>query len=148
MWGGKQLYAFIGGGAAGAEQALTGAATIHTFTIPFRCIPIRCGVTMTTAMTTQAVTVKFTGAGGTAGNCGTLIIPVTGAVGECYYENTDYQLYSGSASTWLGALDEGDQVTVITSIPDGAPGTGGGIPWLLVEINPEQPANNTSMVAA
>ena len=146
MWGGKQLYAFIGGGAAGAAQSLTGAATIHTFTVPFRCIPIRCGVTITTAVITQAATVRFTGAAGTAGNCGTLIIPTSATAGKAYYENTDY--VAAGTGSWISSIDEGDQVTVIVSIPDGAPGTGAGIPWLIVEVNPDQPANNSSMVAA
>ena len=145
MWGGKQLFAFIGGGAAGAAQSLTGAATIHTFTIPFRCTPIRSGFTVTTAVTTQASTVKFTGAGGTAGNLGTLIIPTTATAGKVYYENTDY--VAAGSGTWLGSLDEGDQVTVVVSIPDGAPGSGAGIPWLLVEVNPDMPANNSAMNA-
>ena len=145
MIGGKPLFAFIGGGAAGAAQSLTGAATIHTFTVPFKCIPIRCGVTITTAVTTQASTVKFTGAAGTAGNCGTLIIPTTATANKVYYENTDY--VSAGTGLWAASLDEGDQVTVIVSIPDGAPGTGAGIPWLLVEISPETPANNSAMNA-
>ena len=143
MFGGKQLFAFVGGGAAGAAQLLTGNATIHTFTIPFRCIPIRCGFTMTTASTVGPSTVKFTGAGGTAGNCGTLTIPLTAAIGAAYYEATDY--VAAGTGSWLAALDEGDQVTVIVSGTTDA--TGAGIPWLLVEINPEQPGNNSAMVA-
>ncbi len=145
MIGGKPLFAFIGGGAAGAAELLTAANTIHTFTIPFKCIPIRCGVTVTTAVITYASTVKFTGAGGTAGNCGTLIVPITATAGKVYYENTDY-IDAGTGS-WLAALDEGDQVTVIVSVPDGTPGSGAGIPWLLVEVNPEMPANNSAMNA-
>jgi len=142
MFGGKQLYAFVGGGAAGAPFALTDG-TKHTFTIPFRCIPIRCGMTITTGSSVGPSTTKFTGAGGTAGNCGTLTIPLTATAGKCYYENTDY--VAAGTGAWLGVLDEGEQVTVIVSSSTDA--TGYGVCWLLVEINPEQPANNSSMVA-
>lgn len=156
MWGGKQLYAFIGGDTIGAEKVITGAATIFTFTIPFRCIPLRCGFTVTTAVTTEAATIKFTVVAGTvgevaavttAGGCGTLIIPhtITNQIGKAYYENTDY--VAAGTGAWLGSIDEGDQVQVNVTIPDGAPGAGGGVPWLLVEVNPEQPANNASMIA-
>ena len=142
MWGGKQLFAFIGGGAAGAAQVLSSGATIHTFTIPFKCTPIRCGFTLTAALTTSAAVVKFTGAGGTAGNCGALTFSPTAAIGKCYYENTDY--VADGSGLWLASLDEGEQVLVVVTTTDVA---GQGIPWLLVEINPEQPANNSAMVA-
>lgn len=155
MWGGKQLYAFLGGDTIGASKVITGAATIFTWTIPFRCIPLRCGFTVTTAVTTWASTISFTVVGGTVaaggatttvGGCGTLTVPVsTEGVGKAYYENTDY--VAAGTGAWVASLDEGDQVQVNVTIPLGAPGAGAGVPWLLVEINPEQPANNLSMIS-
>ena len=155
MWGGKQLYAFIGGDTLGIGKVITGAATIYTWAIPFRCIPLRCGFTVTAAVTTWASTISFTVVAGsvgavgsvtTVGACGTLTIPVsTTGVGKAYYEDTDY--VSAGTGAWTGAIDEGDMVQVNVTIPLGAPGTGAGIPWLLVEVNPEQPTNNSSMIA-
>lgn len=145
MWGGKQLYAFIGGTTVGAGVNLTAEnLTYHKFTIPFRCTPIRSGITLTTVMTTWAATLKFTGAGGTAGNCGTIIVPADGAVGAVYYEDTDPTI---TTPLWTTSLHEGDQVVVALTCPDGNPGTGAGVVWMLVEVNPEQPGNNSAMHA-
>ena len=142
MWGGKQLYAFIGGGAAGAAFALVNG-TVHTWTVPFRCRPIRCGMTITTDSSVGPSTTKFTGAGGTAGNCGTLTIPLTAVAGKAYYENTDY--VAAGTGSWLASLDEGEQVTVIVSGSTDA--SGYGVCWLIVEVDPDMPANNSAMVA-
>jgi len=151
MWGGKQLFAFIGGGAAGAAQALTSAADIHTWTIPFRCRPIRAGVSLTTTVASSvSVVVKFDKrptAGSDSsrgdGDVGTITIPTTAAAGKAYYENTDY--VAAGTGSWVETLNEGDQVVVqVATASDSA---GNGIPWLLVEVDPEQPANNTAMVA-
>jgi hypothetical protein len=152
MWGGKQLFAFIGGGAAGAAQALTSAADIHIWTIPFRCRPIRAGVSLTTTVSSSvSVVVKFDRrptAGSDSsrgdGDVGALTIPTTAAAGKAYYENTDY-VSTGTAGAWVATLDEGEQVVVQVVTPSDS--AGNGVPWLLVEIDPEQPGNNTAMVS-
>ncbi len=152
MWGGKHLFTFIGGGAAGAAQSLQAATgDIHIFTIPFRCRPIRCGVTITTLTnSTGNISVKFdrrptAGSDDSRGNgdVGTLTIATGKAAGACYYEDTDYVVAGTGA--WVATLDEGEQVVfeVITA----ATTAGEGIPWLLVEVDPELPANNSAMVA-
>ena len=144
MFGGKQLFAFIGGGTAGAAEALTSATTIHTWTVPFRCIPLRFGFTITTATVSNVnISVTCTGAGGTTGNCGTLTIPTAVDAGKAYYEDTDV-----GATVWTTSLDEGEQIVVAVATAAGGGGAAGaGVPWLLVEINPDRPANNSSMVA-
>jgi hypothetical protein len=142
---GKSMFYFIGGGAAGAAEALTSSTTIQTFTIPEKCKPIRAGVTITTSNGSKYVDVKFTGAGGTTGNCGIVRIPSDAVAGECYYENTDY--VDDGTGAWLGSLDEGEQV-IVTTVVEGASPTAYGIPWLKVELSPEMPANNSSMVEA
>ncbi len=151
MWGGKQLFAFIGGGAAGAAQSLGSATDIHTFTIPFRCKPIRAGFTMTqTVSGGVSPVVKFdrrpTAGSDTSrgdGDVGTLTIGATRAQGYAVYEATDYK--DDGTGSWVASLDEGDQVVVEVTTASSA--NGQGIPWLLVEVNPEQPANNSMMVA-
>ena len=151
MIGGKPLFAFIGGGAAGAAQALTGAVDIHTFTIPFKCKPIRAGVTlMTTVSSSASAVVKFdrrpTAGDDTSrgdGDVGTLTIPTTAAAGKAYYENTDY--VDAGTGKWVDYLDEGEQVVV--QVTTAATSAGAGVPWLLVELFPEMPGNNSSMVA-
>ena len=154
MWGGKQLFAFIGGGAAGAVQSLTTGAptTIQTWTIPFRCRPIRCGFTLTTAVTVQSAILRFdvvnrtvaaVAQTTTTGACGTITMPVsTEGIGKAYYENTDY--VAAGTGAWDATLDEGDQVIARVTQASTA---GAGIPWLVVEVDPEQPANNSSMIA-
>jgi hypothetical protein len=90
MWGGKEPFAFIGGGAAGAAQLLTSAADIHIWTIPFRCKPIRAGVTITTTISSSvSVVVKFdrrptAGSDSSRGNgdVGTITIPTAAAAGK------------------------------------------------------------------
>ena len=139
MWGGKQLFAFIGGGAAGAAQVTTTNGTIHTWTIPFRCTPIRAGVTVTVAPGTAAPVLTF----GAAGICGIVVVPTTASANGVYYQDTDY--VAAGTGVWTNAIDEGDQVAVVVS--NQSTSTGSVIPWLLVEINPEQPANNAAMVA-
>jgi hypothetical protein len=151
MIGGKPLFAFIGGGAAGAEQLLTSAADIHTFTIPFKCKPIRAGVTITTTVSSAAsVVVKFdrrpTAGSDTNrgdGDVGTITIAKTAAAGKAYYENTDY--VDAGTGEWVDYLDEGEQVVV--QVTTASTSAGKGIPWLLVELFPEMPGNNSAMVA-
>jgi hypothetical protein len=151
MWGGKHLHEFTGGGAAGASQALTSATTIHTWTIPFRCRPIRIGFTLTTAVTIQSAIARFdvinktTAAVAqttTSGGCGTITMPIsTAGIGKCYYQETDY--VDAGTGAWKALLYEGDQVAVVVSQASTA---GAGIPFLVVEIDPEQPANNAAMI--
>ena len=151
MFGGKQIVPLIGGGAAGAAQSLGSAADIHIFTIPFRCKPIRVGFTLTTTVSGGvAPVVKFdkrpTAGSDTDrgdGDVGTLTFSATGAAGKAYYENTDYK--EDGTGSWVGTLNEGDQVVVQVSTASG--GNGAGIPWLLVEPELERPANNSAMVS-
>ena len=151
MFGGKQLFAFIGGGAAGAAQALTSATDIHIFTIPFRCKPIRAGFTITTTVSSYvSAVVKFdrrpTAGSDTSrgnGDVGALTIVTTTAAGKAVYENTDY--VDAGTGAWVASLDEGEQVVV--EVTTAATSAGAGVPWLLVEINPERPANNSAMVS-
>ncbi len=151
MWGGKQLHEFTGGGAAGAAQNFQSGTTIHTWTIPFKCRPIRAGVTLTIAVTIQSAILRFdvinktiaaVAQTTTSGGCGTLTVPVsTAGIGKAYYQETDY--VDAGTGTFKGFLYEGDQVAVVVSQTSTA---GSGIPWLVVEIDPEQPANNGSMI--
>ena len=151
MWGGKHLFTFIGGGAAGAAQSMASTGDKHIFTIPFRCRPIRCGLTITTLTnSTGNIVVKFdrrptAGSDGSRGDgdVGTLTIATAKAAGVCYYENTDY--VAAGTGSWVATLDEGEQVVV--QVITAATTAGEGIPWLLVEVDPEQPANNSAMVA-
>lgn len=137
MWGGKQLYAFIGVGTTGISLVTTTNGTIWTFAIPFRCTPIRAGVTVIVAPGTAAPVLTF----GAAGICGTITVPTTSSANECYYDDTDY--VAAGTGEWTNTLDEGDTVAVVVS--NQSTSTGTVVPWLLVEINPEQPANNTAM---
>lgn len=151
MFGGKQVFAFIGGGAAGAAQVLTSAADIHIFTIPFRCRPIRVGFSLTTTVSSSvSAVVKFDKrptAGSDSsrgdGDVGTLTIPTAAAAGKAYYENTDYK--EDATGAWVGTLNEGDQVVV--QVTTASTSAGAGIPWLIVEPDLERPANNSAMVA-
>lgn len=149
MWGGKQIFAFIGGGAAGAAQLLTSAADIHVWTIPFRCRPIRLGFTVTTTVN-GAATLRCdkrptagSDVGRGTGDVGTLTIPTTTAQGKSVYENTDF--VAAGTGAWAEYLKEGQQAVVV--IGSASAVAGQGIPWLLVEVDPEQPANNTAMSA-
>ena len=152
MWGGKQLFAFLGGGAAGAVESVATTGEKHRWVIPFRCRPIRVGFTITTAITVTTAILRFdvinrtvaaVAQTTTEGACGTISMPVsTSGVGKCYYENTDYS-DSGSPA-WDAILEEGDIVIAYVSQ---AATAGEGIPFLVVEIDPEQPANNSSMVS-
>jgi hypothetical protein len=152
MIGGKPLFAFIGGGTAGAAQALTSTGDIHTFTIPFKCKPIRAGVTLTTTVSSSvSAVVKFDrrptagldDASRGDGDVGTLTIPTAAAAGKAYYENTNY--VDAGTGKWVDYLDEGEQVVV--EVETAATSAGAGVPWLLVELFPEMPGNNSSMVA-
>ena len=151
MWGGKQIKAFVGGGAAGAAQLLTSAADIHVWTIPYRCRPIRFGFTITTTVSSAVSAVlrcdkrptAGSDVGRGSGDLGTLTIPTTAAAGKAYYENTDF--VAAGTGAWAEYLKEGQQAVAV--VGTAATVAGQGIPWLLVEVDPEQPANNTAMVA-
>ncbi len=152
MIGGKPLFAFIGGGAAGAAQALTSATDIHVFTIPFKCIPIRAGVVITTTISSTGNTVvKFdkrptagSDVGRGDGDVGTLTIATGKVAGTVAYEDTDF--VDAATGAWVSSLNEGDQVVV--QVVTAASSAGQGVPYLLVEISPEMPANNSAMFAA
>ncbi len=148
MWGGKQLFAFVGNDTDGVIT-LTTPASKYSFYIPFRCRPIRSGVTVTTVLS-GAATVAFdrqpyAGAATERGNgdCGYITIPTTTAAGYVIYDETNY--YDGvtaGAGTWIEYLNEGDAVVfeLISAATSGA-----GVPWLIVEVDPEMPANNAAM---
>lgn len=148
MWGGKHLFTFVGGGAAGLPCSLTAGTDLHVFTIPFRCRPIRSGITLTTTINSAANTVvKFDHrptAGSDAsrgdGDLGTLNIVTTTAAGKAVYEDTD------NGTLWVTTMNEGDQVVV--QLITVASVAGAGVPWLVVEVDPEMPANNAAMIAA
>ncbi len=148
MFGGKQLYAFNCAVASGSEPALTSAADIYVWSVPFRCKPIRAGVTISTLTSSSvSIVVKFDRKQSTAtrgnGDIGVITIPTAIAVGASYYENTDY--VAAGTGTWAEYLHEGDQIIVeVTTASDSA---GKGLPWVLVEVDPEQPGNNSAMVA-
>ncbi len=145
MWGGKQLYAFV----YYTPITLTGAADKCSFYIPFRCRPIRSGVTVTTVLS-GAATVTFdrqpyAGAStdrGT-GDAGYITIPTTTAAGYVIYDETNY--YDGitaGTGNWIQTLNEGDAVVFVLS---SAASSGAGVPWLVVEVDPEMPGNNAAM---
>ena len=142
MFGGKQLYAFV----YYTPITWTGAADKCSFYIPFRCRPIRAGITTTTVLS-GAATVAFDRqpyAGAATdrgdGDCGNIVVPTTTAAGYVIYDETDYK--ADATGTWIQHLDEGDCVVVqLVS----AASSGAGIPWLVVEIDPEQPGNNSAM---
>ena len=149
MWGGRQLFAFVGGGAAGASITLTTNADKHTFIIPFKCKPIRSGVTITTVLSGAAVVAfdrqpaagSATGRGD--GDCGYITIPTTTAAGKVIYDKTNY--YEGitaGAGNWIESLNEGDAV-VFQLISEAT--SGAAVPFLIVEVDSEQPANNSAM---
>jgi len=137
MIGGKPLFALVGGDALGAPKAITTNGTIHTFTIPFKCVPIRAGFTVTTTVTVTSPVLTF----GASGLAGTLTIPVNTAAGKVVYDDTDY--VSAGTGEWAAYLDEGDTVAVVLTTQATA---GAGIVWLLVEISPEMPGNNSAMI--
>lgn len=150
MFGGKQLFAFVGGGAAGASITLTSNADKHTFIIPFKCRPIRSGVTITT-VTSGAAVVAFDrqpSAGSATdrgdGDCGYITIPSATAAGGVVYDKTNYSndIIAG-AGNWIASLNEGDAVVfqLVSAASSGA-----AVPWLIVEVEPEQPGNNSIMV--
>ena len=151
MWGGKHLFTFVGGGTIGAAQSFASTGDKHIFTIPFRCRPIRAGITITTQTnSTGNVVVKFDHrptAGSDVsrgdGDVGTITIPSAVAVNKVYYENTDY--VAAGTGSWIATANEGDQIVV--QCTTAATTAGEGIPWLIVEVDPEQPGNNSAMVA-
>jgi hypothetical protein len=138
MFGGKQLYAFIGTGTTGISLVTTTNGTIWTFAIPFRCTPIRAGVTVIVAPGTAAPVLTF----GAAGICGAITVPTAASANTVYYDETDYK--ADGTGTWAGTIDEGDTIAVVVS--NQSTSTGTVVPWLLVEVNPEQPGNNSAMI--
>jgi len=133
MIGGKPLFPII----ANSIESLTSNGTIHTFGIPCKCIPIRAGFIVTTTVTVTSPVLTF----GAAGLAGTLTIPVNTAAGKCVYDDTDY--IDAGTGEWVASLDEGDTVAVVLTTQATA---GAGIPFLLVELSPEMPGNNSAMV--
>ncbi len=146
MFGGKQLFAFV---AASAVSIHSSNADVHTFYIPFRCKPLQAGIRITTIVVSSANTVvKFDRVYGAAdtrgdGNVGELTIPTGTAVGKVAYTETDYNVI-GTSIDWVESLNAGDKVVV--EVVTLAVTTGEGVPYLLVEVDPERPANNTAMV--
>jgi len=138
MWGGKQLFVFTGVGTTGISLVTTSDGIIWTFTIPFRCIPIRAGVTVIVAPGTAPPTLTF----GAAGICGAITVPIAASANTVYYDDTDYK--DSGSPTWTNSLDEGD--TVAVTVSNHSTSTGTVVPWLLVEVNPDQPANNAAMI--
>jgi len=138
MWGGRQLKAYVGGGAIGAAESLASATTIHTFTMGQRCRPIAAGVVVTTIGTAQSAIVTFTSEGGTTSDCGKVTVTTSLADGYGVYQKTDYNI--GGAGTWVATLRRGQQVVVAVSQAN----TGGaGIPILIVEEDPDVFENET-----
>ena len=147
MWGGRQIVAL--GGEASAALSLTSTTDIWIIAVPFRCKPIRAGFTITTAITVTDAIINFdsiiytaTGSS-TRGNCdvGQITCPVGAYAYKCYYDNTDY--VAAGTGTWKGTLDEGDLIVVQVYQ---AATAGAGFPFVIVEVDPERPANNTNMV--
>ena len=146
MWGGKQIAALKLEGAAGAAINLT-AATMGYITIPFRCRPLMACLRITTQLSsTGDMTVTLTKT--STGDCGTLTIPNGAAATKTYYEETDYTSAAGTSPAWLGTLAQGDRLTVASAATSGSYSSGSGIVWVLVEVDPERPANNSNMVSA
>jgi hypothetical protein len=139
MWGGRQLKAYVGGGAAGAAQSLTSGATIHTFTMGQRCRPILAGIMVTTQCTVTPPVVNFTSGGGSTGDCGKITVPIAKAAGQGIFEKTDYNAIS--SCRWVTTLRRGQQVAVVVATPATA---GAGIPILIVEEDPDVPENEAS----
>ncbi len=139
-FGGKSFVRLIGDGTVGAAVALTSNATVFTFTIPCRSVPVRSEFVMTTGSATGPSLVTFTHA--STGDCGSLTIPLTATAGKIYYEHTDY--VSAATGTWIGVLDEGDRV--VCAVSGTTDTTGAGIPIMILEATPETPENYSSMV--
>ena len=144
MFGGKIFYAFTVGAADGL--ALSSEADIWIWSVPFKCKPIRVGVNVTTATSGNASVVKFdrkvSSASRGDGDVGTLTIPDATAIGACIYQDSDY--VAAGTGYWDEYLEEGDLVYVqVTTLV----ATGKVLPWLVVEIMPERPANNSGMTA-
>ena len=137
----KDTFAFMASGAAGAEQALTSAADIHTWVIPFRCTVKRIGLTVGTDISSGvSVIVNFDRTPKSDGTreaaFDSLTIPTATATGSVYYADI------GSVKT----LYEGDLVTVqVATASDSA---GAGRAWMLVDIQEDVAGNNTDMTAS
>lgn len=143
MWGGKQIAVLKLEDAKGAAISLTNA-TMGYITVPFRCRPVMflCRIT-TTLSCTSSMTVTCTKT--TTGDVGTLIIPTTTADTMTIYDETDYNALSTTCE-WLGTLAQGDRLTVVSALTSGSFSAGAGLLWVIVEVDPERPANVTTMV--
>ncbi len=146
MWGGKQQFAFT----YYTPITLTTNADKCSFYIPFRCRPIRAGFTVTTVLS-GAATVAFdrqpyAGAATSRGDgdCGYIVVPTTTAAGYVIYDETNYYdgITAATTGNWTNTLNEGDAV-VFQLVSEAT--SGAGVPWLVVEIDPEMPGNNASM---
>ncbi len=131
-------YAFLAGGAAGAEQALTSAADIHIWPIPFRCRVKRVGFTVGTDISASAAPVvdfdrtpKSDGTREAAFEQITLATTV--ATGSVYYADIGEEKL----------LYEGDLVTVQVSVASDSAGKGWA--WMLVDVLEDVAGNNTAM---
>lgn len=133
------VFAFMGSGAAGAEQALTSAADIHTWVIPFRCTVKRIGFTVGTDVSSStSVVIDFDRTPKSDGTRESafdqLTIPTGTATGTAYYADV------GSHKT----LYEGDLVTVqVSAASDSA---GAGRPWMLVDVLEDVAGNNADLI--
>lgn len=147
MFSGKIIYAFTVGTAT--PLASGSNADIWYWAVPFRCKPLRAGITVSgTAITSTADTVvKFDRIqdGSTRGNgdLGTITIDHDDdGIGTCHYEDSDY--VAAGTGAWAEYIHEGDVIAVEVTTAS----TSGGnslLPWLMVEVTPERPANNTAM---
>lgn len=133
------LFPLIGTGAAGAEVALTSAADVHTFVIPFKCEVVQVGVQVSTAISSSAsVVVEFDrtpkSAGAREAAFESVTIPTGVTAGVLYYAKPSTRKL----------LYEGDIVTVqVATASDSA---GKGYPIMLLKRIPEEAANNAAMV--
>jgi hypothetical protein len=148
MWGGKQLVQLGGQGTAVVSVASTGVK--YYIAVPYRCRPIRVGFTITTAITITAAVVKFnritytaTGSSTTGdSDVGQITLPISAYAYKCYYDETDAST-AVATDTWAETLSEGDVVVVNCTT---AATAGEGLPFIVVEVDNERPANNTNMV--
>jgi len=150
MFGGKQIAKLGGEGTAALSTAST--ADIYYIAVPFRCKPIRAGFTVITGSTVSSAVIKFDSITYTAtgsstrgdGDVGAITIPHASDYGyKCYYDETDY--VDAGTGSWKGSLSEGDMIVVEVETAS----TGGdGFPFVIVEVDPEQPANNSNMIVS
>ncbi len=132
----------VGAGAAGAEPSLASAADIHTFVIPYKCRVRKVAVQISTAISSSGTTVvefdRTPKSGGVREAAfATVNIPTTATtVGTVYY----------AAPASAKYLYAGDLVTV--QVATAATSAGKGYPSLELEFIPEEPGNNTALIAS